>query len=59
VKIVDRPSDINGAVKQIAESAESLSKTRGQANRRERGVAVQDCAEHAATSRVRGSNRQR
>lgn len=27
VKIVDRPSDINGAVKQIAESAESLSKT--------------------------------
>jgi len=27
VKIVDRPSDISGAVKQIAESAESLSKT--------------------------------
>src|SRR5689334_19844676 len=27
VKIVDRPTDINGAVKQIAESAESLSKT--------------------------------
>ena len=27
VKIVDRPSDIGGAVKQIAESAESLSKT--------------------------------
>jgi len=26
VKIVDRPTDINGAVKQIAESAESLSK---------------------------------
>jgi len=27
VKIVDRPSDISGAVKQIADSAESLSKT--------------------------------
>jgi hypothetical protein len=27
VKIVDRPSDISGAAKQIAESAESLSKT--------------------------------
>jgi len=27
VKIVDRPSDITGAVKQIADSAESLSKT--------------------------------
>jgi len=27
IKITDRPSNINGAVKQIAESAESLSKT--------------------------------
>jgi len=27
IKITDRPSDISGAVKQIAESAESLSKT--------------------------------
>lgn len=27
VKVVDRPTDINGALKQIAESAESLSKT--------------------------------
>jgi hypothetical protein len=27
IKITDRPSDINGAIKQIAESAESLSKS--------------------------------